>query len=84
VLGPVFQFFCIAANDGFDDQPRTLSYQITLFGPIGADVWQAAYADDNTTPSRREIFQPLIATQYSAKVAHAIKLRVAIARQNVK
>jgi hypothetical protein len=38
VLGPVFQFFCIAANDGFDDQPRTLSYQITLFGPIGADV----------------------------------------------
>ena len=34
----VLQFFCIAANDGFDDWPRTQSYQITLFGPIGADV----------------------------------------------
>jgi hypothetical protein len=43
----------------------------------------AAYADDNTTPSRRKIFQPLIATQQSDKVVHAIKLRVAIGAKKV-
>jgi hypothetical protein len=31
-----------------------------------------------------KFFQPLIATQHSAKVVHAIKLRVAIAEMKVK
>mgnify|MGYP006078425875 CR=1 FL=1 len=28
------------------DEPETLSYQITLFGPIGADVRQAVHISD--------------------------------------